>query len=259
MKTKLILSVLAFSVMFTGCHQDKLSSFADNEKIADSKEPGKKLPWDYPVKPGTEEWKKFQTRDEMVAACQIPEDILPNLSTEDLTEICLQYPLLYDVFGFQDKNTVLDKLVKEFNGLRELYKRTNLSVFLLKHYVEKTQNFSYLNGKASDVDKGHYINSFSILEFLLSRLEGQNNEGTGFKEILKALVTGYEGKLRYSNDFIGTGFESNFFSRARVISKMDPSFVNQLRGKDKDDALYSGMVDEGTINTIDEWSYRLIK
>ena len=248
MKTKKILFILAFSAMLIGCHQDKFDSFAE-----------KKLPWDYPVKPGTDAWAKFETHDEMVAACQIPEDILSNLSTEDLTDICLQYPLLIDIFAFNIVNDGLDKLFADFNGIRELYKRNDLSVFLLKRYNEKIQNFSYLDGKVADVDKGDFTMSISILEFLFSRVQEQNNEGTGFKEILKALVASYEGKFSRYNDFIGIGFESNFLSRAQVISKMDPVFVSQLPEKNKDNVLYTGRANEQTINIINDWSYRLIK
>jgi len=259
MKTKKILFLLAFSVMVVGCHQEKFNSFGDDGKLIDSNEPVKKLPWDYPVKPGTDAWAKFQTHDEMVAACQIPEDILSNLSTEDLTDICLQYPLLIDIFAFNIVNDGLDKLFSDFNGIKELYRRKDLSVSLLKRYNEKIQNFSYLNGKVADVDKGSFTMSVSILEALFSRVQEQNNEGTGFKEILKDLVAGYEGKLRYADYFKGTGFQFNFFSRAWVISKMDPEFISQLHGKDKDNVLYSGMLDERSINIINDWSYRLIK
>ena len=83
----------------------------------------KKTVWDYPVKPGTEEWKKFTSNEEMVNACQIPEKILSTLSTEDLMELCLQYPLIYDVFAFENLNHGLDKLFDDFNGIRELYQR----------------------------------------------------------------------------------------------------------------------------------------
>ena len=45
--------------------------------------------WDYPVKPGTEEWKSLKSHCEKISVCQIPNEILKNCSTEDLLEICL--------------------------------------------------------------------------------------------------------------------------------------------------------------------------
>ena len=52
--------------------------------------------WDYPVKPGMEEWRQLQSHTEMVSVCQIPEEILSSLSTEDLAELCLRYPMYTD-------------------------------------------------------------------------------------------------------------------------------------------------------------------
>jgi len=41
---------------------------------------------------------------------------------------------------------------------------------------------------------------------------------------------------------------------------MEPTFVERLPHKEKNSALYSGMVaDEQTVNVIDELSYQLIK
>lgn len=44
----------------------------------------KEVNWDYPVKPGSEEWKKFQSSEGMVKACQIPEAVITTLSTDKL-------------------------------------------------------------------------------------------------------------------------------------------------------------------------------
>jgi hypothetical protein len=94
---------------------------------------GKKITWDYPVKPGMEEWKKFESNEDMVNACQIPEKVLASLSTEELTDICLQYPLIADVFAFENLNEGLNKLFSDFNGI--LYKRADIASNLSKRYL----------------------------------------------------------------------------------------------------------------------------
>lgn len=48
--------------------------------------------WDYPVKPGTEEWKKLKTGKEKNEACQIPENVLKKISSHELAY------LLYNKF-----------------------------------------------------------------------------------------------------------------------------------------------------------------
>ena len=36
--------------------------------------------WDYPIKPGSMEWKKLKNSYKKIKACQIPDEILSNLS-----------------------------------------------------------------------------------------------------------------------------------------------------------------------------------
>ena len=40
--------------------------------------------YDYPIKGGTEEWKRFTSHDEMLIACQIPDAILKGMSVLQL-------------------------------------------------------------------------------------------------------------------------------------------------------------------------------
>lgn len=62
----------------------------------------KKIAWDYPVKTGSKEWAKFESNKEKVDACQIPENILSVISTEDLLELILKYPLIiWTPFGLK--------------------------------------------------------------------------------------------------------------------------------------------------------------
>jgi len=216
--------------------------------------------WDYPVKPGMEEWKQFNSNEAKVNACQIPEEALSSLSTEDLTDLCLRYPLLWDFYAFNSTNDGLDKLFRDFNGIRELYKREDVSIYLTRRYLEKIQSLSFLDDTNSSLEKGLFVIYVSVLEGLLSRIELQNRNKENLKEVLQTLVTGYEGKLNYVEYFMGFGLQTNFYSRAHVIAKMEPSFVEQLPHREKNAALYSGMVaDEQTVSVIDELSYQLIK
>ncbi|GHV58484.1 hypothetical protein FACS1894182_11020 [Bacteroidia bacterium] len=197
----------------------------------------------------------------MVHACQIPEEILLSLSTEDLTDVCLHYPLLYDVFAFDNLNNGLDKLFEDFNGIRDLYKREDFALSLAKRYTQKVQNFSFLNSQVSEIEKGYFIISVSALEVLLSRIKGQDNaEKASYREILRYLVAGYEEKCRHADYFKGFGFQTNFYSRGHIISEMDKSIANQLLPQEnKNSTLFSGMTDEQSILVIDKLSYQLIK
>jgi len=181
--------------------------------------------WDYPVKPGMEEWKKFQSNEEMVNACQIPEKVLSSLSTEELTELCLQYPLIHDIFAFNNLNSGLDKLFNDFNGIRVLYQRNNVLSCITNRYALKVQSFSFLDRINTDYKKGEFMATVSLLEVLLSRCVEQNDATLeAYKDVLRILVSGYENKFKYAEYFKSFGFRTNVYSRAHVILK----WINKL-------------------------------
>ncbi len=220
----------------------------------------KKLIWDYPIKPGMEEWEKFKSNTEKTEACQIPENLLLTISTKDLLDICLQYPLLYDIYAFNSYTDGCNKLFRDFNGIRELFRRKDLTSILSSHYVDKLRKCSLLNSITTDLVKGEYIISVSTLEVLLCRLELQDNISMDEKkEILKVLVQGYEKKQELPTYFQGLGFRTNLFSRTHIILKMNDSNVKTLQSKHLESVLFSGSADAEQINEIDRLSYQLIK
>ena len=218
----------------------------------------KKVTWDYPVKPEMEEW-KFQTMEEMINACQIPDVILSSLSTEELTDLCLNYPLLMEIYRFNDFNEGLDNLYRTFNGIRILSQRRDASSNLTKQYMEKIKSVSLLNEEISDIEKGRLLYFISNVEVLLARIGQDNDEKESCKNILQVLVVGYKEKLNYTDYFAGTGFRTNLYSRATVLSKMDTSWVERLPQRENNPALFTGRVNEQTVRIIDELSYRLIE
>jgi hypothetical protein len=237
MKTKIAILLLLFS----------LSAMSQEKKTA----------WDYPVKPGTEQWKKLENNAQKVAVCQMPADLLSDISTKDLTAICLQYPLLYDVLAFNNINSGLKKLFSDFNGIRELSKRTDAIDNLREQYISEIQHFPNIL-KASNLEIGHSTTKISLLEILLSYSEfhGNTTKETQ-KEVLKNLLSGYREKCRYPEYFQGSGFTSNLFARAHVIIKIDTSLSAQFEEKNKA-VLFSGMANAEQIDIIDQLSHTLI-
>ena len=103
--------------------------------------------WDYPIKPGTEAWQALSTHEDMLKACQIPAEILKTVSTEELIELCLAYPLLGDIFGneisrqmvieallsnetiLSNTNNLLQQEISSEAVKRLLYKQNNPDIY----------------------------------------------------------------------------------------------------------------------------------
>ncbi len=90
--------------------------------------------YEYPVKPGTEAWKKIKTFEALRAVCQIPKDSLAKLSTESLLLACLDYPLNTVLLMYSTPQSGFTAWRKQFNGIDALFARADRQTVLLKHY-----------------------------------------------------------------------------------------------------------------------------
>lgn len=109
-------------------------------------------PYEYPVTPDMDEWKAFQSHVEMIDACQIPEEILENMSTEALAETVLNYPLLTDMLAWSDRSLGVQHVASYFNGLEELLSRNNGIDYLLNTTIA-VSNQSVLEDESGFVER----------------------------------------------------------------------------------------------------------
>lgn len=79
-------------------------------------------------------WASFNSLEEMKAACQIPEPLLSELSTQQLVEICMDYPLLINYTAYDDPFVGISHVVEGFNGFAELFSRNDAAEALLSYY-----------------------------------------------------------------------------------------------------------------------------
>jgi hypothetical protein len=125
-----------------------------------------KTVWDYPVKPGMEQWKELKSYEDQLQAYNIPDEIITKISTVELVKICLAYPEWGVVNAFNDRRTGLSNMISNFNGFRELFMRNDAAKELIKVY-------SNLDPLAIGNDwtlqqKGNYCFQINYIELLLS-------------------------------------------------------------------------------------------
>lgn len=93
--------------------------------------------YDYPVKPGSEEWKAFESRPEMVAACQVPEDLLPQMTTRALVETVLNYPFVKEISVHNLVRTGYKYAFSSSNAVKELEKRENAKYVINTFFADE--------------------------------------------------------------------------------------------------------------------------
>jgi len=131
------------------------------------------IKWDFPLKPGMEEWKKLTSHKAMVDVCQIPENVLPALSTDELVNLCLNYPLFFTMTAFNNLQDGYNQVCSEFNGFQELYRRADAGKAVLKVYC--TVEPKLVKIKKTLLEKGLYKQKIFFIEFILSQPSIINN------------------------------------------------------------------------------------
>ncbi|NCE66342.1 hypothetical protein D1159_17640 [Pseudoflavonifractor sp. 524-17] len=92
------------------------------------------IPYEYPIQPGTSEWFGYPTPHDRAAVCQIPEDILGELTTPALVETIVNYPFLIEMSLFVTPEEGYAAVRYCFNGLSELECRPDGGVVLMDYY-----------------------------------------------------------------------------------------------------------------------------
>ena len=93
----------------------------------------------YPVLPGTDAWNALGSHADMLAVCQIPEDILKNLTTRELLEVVLDYPLMVDMHVYSTMEQGFRSVMRQFNGLQELVSRPDANEIAEAFSLEGTR------------------------------------------------------------------------------------------------------------------------
>ncbi len=132
-------------------------------------------PYEYPIVPGTSEWAELEDFPSKIEACQIPENILNNISTEALVETVLNYPLFKIYFSY-DKATLYDWYKNIFNGIQELETREDAGNYLLNFYQQENYRKNRKSTQKQE-DKSTYCEILLSEEKYLENLsENQLND-----------------------------------------------------------------------------------
>lgn len=98
----------------------------------------------------------------MIDACEIPTDILNNMSTQALLKTVLNYPLLIDLYAYDITQKGFNAVSTHFNGLVELQNRIDAP----KHILETYKNLNIVSSKSQAINYQDIFDS-DFLEILL--------------------------------------------------------------------------------------------
>ncbi len=209
-----------------------------------------KVNWDYPVKPGSEEWKKFNGTDDMYQACQIPDDILIQLDTEDLVDICLDFPAPPQFLFYNTPQDAFMSYYSNFNGIRELLlNRNDVGHYFMKKYSE--MSLSDFNPLWPLYRQGQFISHYKFVEAILAQtqvIESLSSEER--KSLMKEVIHKMDKKLSKSDLFSGNNIEINLWVMAKLLSSGNKLSIQNKNQEDIQTFLNSGLFVDVDINSI---------
>lgn len=92
--------------------------------------------YEFPAQPGTQEWLDLETTPARRESCEIPEDILTNMTTEALVETAGEYPFLVDMYAYNTVQEGFEALLEESDLFVELLNRVDAGEVLLEKYQQ---------------------------------------------------------------------------------------------------------------------------
>lgn len=124
----------------------------------------------YPITPDDPEWANYN-HAELVDMLQIPEDILDEMTDEELVESVLNYPYLGDMKFYDDYKVGVQIVRDTFNGLQKLLENENAIDLLLNYYetsIYTNENTSEDIFESVKKDSTEMILSFMMKENVMS-------------------------------------------------------------------------------------------
>jgi hypothetical protein len=209
----------------------------------------KKLTWDYPVKPGMEEWSQFKSINEMYEACQVPDNILKQIDTESLVDLCLSFPAppVFPLFNTPQEAFLV--YFSNFNGIRELFDRKDAGQYLLKKYT--TMSLSDFNPSWPLYKQGQYISHYKFVEAILSQPQVIASMDVGErKDLLREAILKLDEKKSKNDIFGDNSLEINLWIIGKILYSDAKSFFQRYNQQSIQTAIESGLILEMDIDAL---------
>ena len=206
--------------------------------------------WDYPVKPGTKEWKsQIKNNEDRIRLCQIPPEVLPNLPTKELTKIVLDYPLFRTITAFGPLQNGFNILKKQFNGFDELFARKDAAEEIVLTYNER--DHKRIEANWGNIEKGDWRFFIFDTEILLSQNEILSKlSEQELKVLLKESINKFNSKMEVGYSLYVA--HTSLLLAGRIMDKLEhPDFIS-AKGKNENIRFFlnTGMFSDKETSTI---------
>jgi hypothetical protein len=175
----------------------------------------KKLTWDYPVKPDTEEWKEMPY-NEKIKKSQPSIELLKNWTTETLFQYCIDYPF--------------NKVILLFNNPNDGFKRVYEQSFVWQEFIQRKDAFEILSKylesrpykRLLKMNNIEVRNNELFVLFFLDKIVSETNfavnlDAENKRKLANIILQSHQSKKNYPEEFIGFHYNSSLSALLKIV------------------------------------------
>ncbi|MDR1200130.1 MAG: hypothetical protein LBL58_00685 [Tannerellaceae bacterium] len=219
----------------------------------------KKVIWDYPVKPGSDEWRET-SYNEKIQRSQPSKDIMNSWNTETLFQYCIDYPFNKAILLFNNPNEGFKNVYEQSSVWKEFIQREDAISVFMKHIELRPYEKLFKTNKIEERN-----NELFIL-FFLDKIVSETNFAANLdllnrKKLAKIILQNHQNKEIYPEEFTGFHYNSSLSAILKIlatdgISSEDEISQTNFRNKTNDeyfvDEAMDSLIIKETINYINK-------
>jgi hypothetical protein len=187
----------------------------------------KKVTWDYPVKPGTEEWRET-SYSEKIKRSQPEKELLKSWTAEILFQYCINYPFNKVTLLFNNPNDGFKRVYEQSVVWQEFIQRKDAIDVLAKYLESRPYKRLF---EINDVEER---NNELFTVFFLDKVVSETNFVSSLdiqnrKKLTNIILQNHQSKKNYPEEFTGFHYNSSLSAMLKVMD--DKNSLTDFRKK----------------------------
>jgi hypothetical protein len=196
-------------ILFTWFVFISLAAIAQDTKVA----------WDYPVKPGTKEWRETSYSDK-IKRSQPSKELLKSWTTDILFQYCIDYPFNKVTLMFNNPNDGFKRVYEQSSVWQEFILREDALGVLIEYLESRSYKQLFKMNNIEDRNNELFILFFldkivSETNFVVN-LNSQNK-----KKLANIILQSHQNKKDYPEEFKGFHYNSSLSALLKILESDD--------------------------------------
>ena len=174
-----------------------------------------KVSWDYPVKPGSEEW-RMTSYAEKVEKSQPPKELMDRWDTETLFKYCVDYPFNHVTLMFNNPNDGFKRAYEQATVWQEFIHRNNALDFFAKYFEIRPYKKIF---NMNDIEaRNEELFTLYFLEKLVSETDFTTYlDSSQKRKLMYIILESHQSKKDYPHEFIGFHYNSSLSALLKIL------------------------------------------